>query len=138
MVKEKIHSLTERIKPTLRRTTEFLFERKPTFRGRLLVPVIIKYLYIILTITLLTHRGYVGEMNYGVNFNIWKELLATAVFIPVTYVQAKLPVPDRFMQLLMRFLFILYYVPLNSAFALNNKSFGFFFFSNLYFFLCVP
>lgn len=135
MMKEKARSLLDRVKPTVRRVTEFLFWREPSFTQRFCVPIIVKYLYILLTVVLLTNHGYVGNVTYQVNFNVWKELLASAVFLPVAYVQAKLPLPEHLLRLLMRFLFILYYIPLNSAFALNNTSFGFFLLSNLYFIL---
>ena len=135
MLKDKARSLIGRVRPTAKRVAEFLFWKEPSFAQRFCVPIIVKYVYILLTVVLLTNHGYVGNMTYQVNFNVWKELLATAVFLPMAYVQAKLPLPEHLLRLLMRFLFILYYIPLNSAFALNNTSFGFFLLSNLYFIL---
>lgn len=135
MAKEKIGSYFTRAKATLHRIADRLFLKESSFKQRFLVPVIVKVIYILLTILLLTYKEYVEGCTYGVQFNVWKELLATFVFLPAVYIHAKLPLTDSFSRLLMRFLLILYYIPLNSSFALNDTPFSFFWFSNIYFLL---
>jgi len=99
--------------------------------------LLIKYLYIFLTVMVLKGQYYYGSNGYHIDFIFWKEIIAfvgfslTAVFLLIFRVQ------DFFLGNLIRVLFVLYFIPVNSAFAINNASFGFFFLSHLYFLLLV-
>ncbi len=124
-----------RVKDGILRVCNRLVGKETPFWYRFATLTAIKYLYMILTVVVLTHHGYVGTRDYGVDFTFWKEIFGTAVFLPLTYLYLKLPIPNRFVRLLMHFLFIVYYIPINSAFSLCDTSFGYFFLSNIYFIL---
>lgn len=97
----------------------------------------LKYLYLILALLILKGEWYVGYGSYGIDFILWKELLSTAVFALVTMLHFRFEPRAYFPKVMIHVLFVLYYIPVNSAFALNNLGFGFFFLSNLYFVLLI-
>lgn len=112
-----------------------IFCRELPFAGQLLELAAIKYLYIFLVIFLLKDQYYQGHGSYGVDFVPWKECVAAVVFLAVAAIYLRFPIKGRFPQWIMHILFVLYYIPLNSAFALNDTTWGFFILSNLYFIL---
>lgn len=97
----------------------------------------IKYLYVILALLVLKDSWYVGSGSYEIDFVFWKELLASAVFLGITLVHLKFEPKAYFPKSLLHILYVLYYIPVNCSFALNNQSTGFFFLSNLYFLLLI-
>lgn len=94
---------------------------------------IIKYLYILLVIMVLNNLWYEGYGSYGVEFSILKETVASIVFFVVTYIYLSINITKTFVNITMRFLYVLYYIPLNSSFAINNLTWDYFVLSNLYF-----
>lgn len=103
------------------------------FRYQLLELFAIKYLYELLCIVILSDAWYTGYGSYGIHFVIWKELLASLAFATVAVLYLRLPPLNGFAGTVVHFLLILHYIPVNSAFAMNDTSFGFFALSNLYF-----
>lgn len=103
------------------------------FRYQLLELLAIKYLYELLCVVILSDAWYTGYGSYGIHFVIWKELLASLAFATVAVLYLRLPPLNGFAGTVVHFLLILHYIPVNSAFAMNDTSFGFFALSNLYF-----
>lgn len=103
------------------------------FQYQLLELFAIKYLYELLCIVILSDAWYIGYGSYGIHFVIWKELLASLAFATVAVLYLRLPPLNGFAGTVVHFLLILHYIPVNSAFAMNDTSFGFFALSNLYF-----
>ena len=95
--------------------------------------VVLKYLYILLSVVILKDLWYPGTGSYGVDFVFWKECVASLVYIVVSYGYVRLRIENTFLKAILLFLYVLYYMPLNSAFSITNASFGFFLQSNLYF-----
>lgn len=111
--------------------------RKLSSKEQLIELLIIKYFYMFLAVLVLDQVWYVGYGSYGIRFTIQKEIVASAVFIAVCILYQKLTSSDGFLKQLMQCLFILYYIPVNSAFSINNTSWGFFLLSNVYFVLII-
>ena len=116
---------------------EPLLEKKLTLRQQIGLLVAIKYLYMFLCVSILKDLWYVGYGSYGIDFCFWKEIIATSAFLLVVVQYFRREIRDVFADSLMYILLILYYIPLNSAFAINNESFLFFLCSNAYFWLLI-
>lgn len=93
----------------------------------------LKYLYIFLTVLILKDQWYVGYGSYGIDFVFWKEVLGTIVFVPICLLYMNTKITDSFVDDVLYFLLVIYYIPLNSAFSINNQPLLFFLSSNLYF-----
>ena len=132
-----IHSFSSSVLSKLKQLQDIVILREVSPLWQLVEFYIIKYLYVILSLLVLKDMWYPGSGGYGIDFIIWKELVASLVFGAVTCVYLCLRLKNRFIKTLMQILFILYYIPLNCAFALNNASWGFLFQSNLYFVLLI-
>lgn len=107
---------------------------KSMFRKTLLFWAI-KILYVFLTVYLLDGLWYTGYGSYGIDFVLLKELLGTVVFLFMALFFTSMQSKGTFIDSLMTMLFVLYYIPLNSAFSINNTDFLFFLKSNIYYFL---
>lgn len=121
----------------LRRFLDAITNRPVSPAQKLAELLVLKYLYIFLSVMILAPAWYHGPDGYHVNFIFWKELLSSVVFTAVAVFYLRSPIRDAFIKNLMLFLFVLYYIPLNSAYAINDQTFGFFLLSNLYFALLV-
>ncbi|MBQ0054848.1 MAG: hypothetical protein KBS54_01715 [Synergistaceae bacterium] len=103
----------------------------------------IKYLYVYLAIDILGKLWYSGTSGYQIDFNIHKEYVASVVFFVLSWLHIRLKSHNKFTDTVVHILFLLYFIPLNSAFALNNLSWEFFVYSSVYLFLvqfvvCIP
>lgn len=105
--------------------------------GRLLMLFAVKLLYVILTVNELGDLWYIGYGSYGVDFNAQREALGMVAFIFMSVFFVNMRPKGRFIDALMTMLFVIYYIPLNSAYSLNNTDVTFFIKSNIYFFLVV-
>lgn len=110
-----------------------IFHRKVSFAMMLLELVIIKVLYILLVVMLLKDQWYQGYGSYGVVFVPWKEIVAFIVFLAMVVLYLRHLPRGVFLKNVMQILFILYYIPINSAFSLNDAGWDFFLLSNLYY-----
>ena len=138
--KAKIDGFSDRIAPGV----NIAVDRINTILGKPVVPLkqialllAIKYLYIFLIVMILKDQWYIGYGSYGIDFKFWKEILGTIAFVAVSFIYMTTKIKDRFIDSVMYFLLVLYYIPLNSAFAINNQPFLFFLSSNMYFLLLV-
>lgn len=129
--------LPDKITDTLKRLTDRLFVRPLSLGARIGQMFAIKYLYLILALLVLKNGWYVGYGSYGIDFSLWKELLAAPVFLGMTLLHLRCEAKPFFPKTLVHILFVMYYIPLNCAFSLNNRSFVFFFLSHLYFALVI-
>lgn len=97
----------------------------------------IRYLYLLLALLVLKGQWYVGAGSYGIDFVFWKEFPALVGFLAVTLLHAHFEPKQYFVKITVHTLYVLYFIPLNCAFSLNNCSFGFFLLSSLYFALLI-
>ena len=97
--------------------------------------LIIKCLYDFLTVYVLQDLWYPGYGSYGIAYNPSKELVCVIFLLIMSGCFLAMKSKGTFLDSLMVMLFVLYYIPMNSSYAINNTSFSFFWKSNLYFFL---
>ena len=140
VLREKMLSASEKIgekaQPVVRLVNEWL-EKPVSLVRQMSILLAIKYLYMFLIVLILKDKWYIGYGSYGVDFKVWKEILGTIAFLGVSYVYLNARIKDRFVDCLLYFLFVLYYIPLNCAYAINNQPFLYFASSNLYFLLLI-
>ena len=112
-------------------------EWKPTPSTVFLGLLITKVLYILVTLRLLCGEVYSIGVPYNVGFNPVKELIACAIFLPLTFLFTRLKFRSQFASNVLYFLYIVYFIPINSAFSLNNTDYRFLMLSTLHFVLFV-
>lgn len=103
--------------------------------GRILMLFAIKLLYVFLTVNVLEDVWYVGYGSYGIDFNVQKEVLCIVFFFLMSAFFVNMRKKGGFIDALTTMLFVIYYIPLNSTYSINNADFSFFIKSNIYFFL---
>ncbi len=94
--------------------------------------VALKWVYTLLAVLNLQGTYYEGIGSYQIQFVFWKECLGTAAFVGLAFLHLRWPSPNKMLQVLLRCLFLLYFLPLNAAFALNNMDVPFFLLTSLY------
>ncbi|MBQ8830402.1 MAG: hypothetical protein IJ017_02240 [Oscillospiraceae bacterium] len=104
---------------------------------RVIIMLAIKYLYILLSVIILKDLWYVGSDGYNVSFVLWKEILGSIVFVLVSFFVLCKKFNGNLINSVITLLFILYYIPLNSAFSINNQPVVYFLLSNIYFILII-
>ena len=88
--------------------------------------IIIRILYTSLVFNQLNGQLYAKDVSYGIAFNFISEIWAMCVFLVLTFFYTIVRILNTFIQYLTDILFIIYFIPINSAFSLNNTSLGFF------------
>ncbi|NBH72627.1 hypothetical protein D3Z51_11460 [Clostridiaceae bacterium] len=104
---------------------------------KLILFLLIKWLYIYITISILYPLNYGLHQHYGINFNVVKEVIASVIFSMETIFFLVTKRKSEFEEILLYMLFIMYYIPLNSIASLVDASYEFLLFSNLFFFLII-
>ena len=99
--------------------------------------IIIRELYLFLTLYILKDLWYIGYGSYGIDFELKKELLGLLSFVLVSLYYLSIRKKGVFTDCVLRFLFIIYFIPLNCAYALNNMSLSFWAYSSLFYFLTI-
>lgn len=134
------HSRTinfERIKVSVVTKLQWLCDKtvrkQLTPRLQLAEMLVIKYFYMFLTVLILGNKWYQGYGSYGVVFALRKEFFSSAAFVAIWLLFHKISFSGSFLKQLTQCLFVLYYVPLNSAFSINDTSWSFFILSNSFF-----
>ncbi len=94
--------------------------------------IVIRILYLSLVFYNLDGQLYAEGVSYGIDFNPLKELFAISVFAVLSFLYIQIEFKNIFVQYLSHFLFIIYFIPMNSAFSLNNASLSFFITSTLF------
>lgn len=94
--------------------------------------LLVRWLYTLLAVLNLQGAYYQGIGSYQIDFVFWKECLGTVAFAALTFLHLRWPIQNKMLQVLMRCLFLLYFLPLNASFALNNMDLPFFLLTNLY------
>ena len=97
--------------------------------------IIIRYLYLILTNTILKDLWYTGSGSYGISFNLLKDVVAGLVFLLVSFYYLSIKKKSTFIDVFLELLFVLYFIPMNCAFALNDMNYLFLLLSSLYYLL---
>lgn len=113
-----------------------MISKELSISGQIIGVSIVKLLYVIATYIALHNQLYTLKVSYDVGFVFWKELCAFGLFIGEVYLIFKLPFISKFLSNLVFLLVIISYVPINSAFSLNDTTISFFLLTNLYF-LCL-
>ena len=105
--------------------------------SELIILILIRYLYLFLTVNILKDLWYIGSGKYGINFNIYKDILASIVFVFMTvYFCEKMGKnKSSFISMLLNILYVIYFIPLNTSFSVNNMSIAYFISSHVYLFL---
>lgn len=103
--------------------------------SRFFILVLIKILYDYLTVNILDNLWYTGFGSYGINFNWNKEFISFSVFIIFTVFLVRRFAENSFVNLFIYALYAVYYIPINSAYAINNTDISFFICSNVFVFL---
>lgn len=100
-----------------------------------LVLLIIRCLYCALTVIVLDGLWYSGSGGYHIYFNISKEVLALLVFIVQIYIYLSICIEGNFKKNFMNALLLLYFVPMNASFSINDLPYEYFVLTTIYFFL---
>lgn len=143
-MKKLVNKCVEKITSPLNATFTKVMERihaalgkSVTLSTKLATLLLIKYLYIFLVVMILKDQWYVGYGSYGIAFVLWKELLGSIVFLAICAVYMTINIEKTLTDTILYFLLVLSYIPVNSAFSINNQPFAFFISSNLYFLLII-
>lgn len=99
----------------------------------LIILILIRYLYLFLTVNVLKDLWYVGSGTYGIDFNINKDIIASITFLFITFYYVKYKNQSMFINVFLNIIYILYFIPLNASFSINNMSIMYYISSNLYF-----
>jgi hypothetical protein len=75
-----------------------------------------------LTFAVLKYREYVNNTGYGIYYVFWKDLIGWVFFLGVTWLYFKLKERGTFLSAVMHVLFILYYIPINAAYPIDDNS----------------
>lgn len=100
---------------------------------KVIIALIIKYMYMGITYAMLNNQLYTATTSYGIDFTIEKELLGSVVFLLITIYWNMLRRSDTFLDTFLTVLFYVSYIPINSAFSLNNAPVDFFVLTTLYY-----
>lgn len=93
----------------------------------------IRILYSILTVQNLSGRFYAGTGGYHIDFVGYKEAISLLVFLFVTVVYLNNRYTKHLAGLLGNLLYIIYYIPINASYSLNNTTTCYFILSNMFF-----
>lgn len=104
---------------------------------KLTIFLLVKWLYIYITISILYPLNYGLYQHYGINFNLSKEIIASAIFCVETVFFLFTKRKSEFEEIFLYMLYIMYYIPLNSIASLVDASYEFLLLSNVFFFLVI-
>lgn len=119
----------------LKKITSRLSDKVPPY-VYFLCWLLIKIVYDLSAVLILGKQYYVGYGSYGIDFSWTKELFS---FLPFTlmgfYFSCFSKKGSTFRSVALNVLFLIYYIPLNSSFAVHNESWMYCLLSNVYCFL---
>lgn len=95
--------------------------------------LIIRCVYIYSVVLILGKMYYPGTGSYRIDFNVQKELLALFIFVYTTLLYLLTKRQGNFKENILFFLYVLYYIPMNTAYSIHNLSLEFCLLSNFYF-----
>lgn len=105
---------------------------------QMIMLILIKGLYDVLAIKYLKTAWYRSIFSgYNVNFDIGRAVIGYPVFIIVSVIVININFKNKFLDTIKHLLFILYFLPINSSFYLQNPAVSFFVLSHLYFILLI-
>lgn len=99
--------------------------------------ILIKIIYDFLSYNILNNLWYQGYGSYGINFNLFKEIISICALIGISVIYSRFSKINRFSNVLIHTLFLIYYIPINSSFSLQNLPIQYFILVNLYFVLLI-
>lgn len=94
--------------------------------------LLIRDLYIFLTVDILERYWYPGTDSYGIDFDISKEIIASIVFIAISLIYVHREGKSTFQDALLHVIMVLYYIPMNASYSINNLPTEFFVLTNCY------
>lgn len=104
---------------------------------RLALLLIIRYFYVMLALQVLPVEvySYSSSGGFDINFNSAKEELSVALFLLFSILFLRLKQNNHFNYYLNVILFLIYYIPINVAFSVNNRDYGFCILTHLFYLL---
>lgn len=103
----------------------------------LLVCVIARFLYTYLTVTILDGLWYSGSGGYGIDYVFSKDLIEYCFFIFELMLVFGISRSDSFKDIVLNTLLLIYMVPLNASGAINNMSYEYIIFTNVFLLLII-
>lgn len=99
--------------------------------------ILIKILYVYLTVNILGGLWYQGYGSYGIDFNLQKEIIAIFCFIAMCVFYSRYNYESDLSTTLVHTLFLIYYIPVNSSYSIHNLPTVYFVEANIYFLLLI-
>lgn len=101
------------------------------------VILLIRILYSYLAVKVLDGLWYSGSGGYYIEFSLNKEIISIILFITLIYFYLRMKIESILKKTLLNVLVILYFIPLNASFSLNNLSYKYLILTSLYFLFIV-
>lgn len=102
--------------------------------GQVVCLFLIKVLYTYVTVITLAGLSYEGSIGgYYIAYNPNKDVVASLVMLVVAIYYSKRKFEYNTVSVVLHVLFIFYYIPINSAYAIHNLELDFFILSSIYF-----
>lgn len=99
---------------------------------------IVKYLYTYVTVITLDGLSYTGAIGgYYISYNPYKELVASVVMFIVAFYYSSIPTHFGLKSVVLHCMMFLYYIPINSAYAIHNLDASFLWLTTGHFFLII-
>lgn len=99
--------------------------------------LLIKILYDYLSVNILDGLWYQGYGSYAINYNPIKEIIGLLVMLIVSLIYVQYNKNANFITSLMHTLFLIYYIPMNSSYSIQDLPNIYFFEVNIYFLLLI-
>ena len=105
----------------------------------IIILLVIRTLYLFLTYKLLNNTWYIGRGSYDISFSVIKEIFAVLTYIVMTYyfVISQKIMYGQFPIILLNMLYLIYIMPVNCSFSLNNLTFGYFILTTIFEFMLI-
>ena len=108
-----------------------IVNRKIRFSDYILL-VLIRYIYLYLTFSILDGVWYKGYGSYGISFSLEHELISGFVYLITTFIYILRMREGSFTGILAHVLFCIYYVPLSCSYSLNELPLEYFVATTIY------
>lgn len=106
--------------------------------GQVVCFFLIKFLYTYVTVKTLDGLFYTGSIGgYNIDYNPGKDIAASLVMLIVAMYYSSRKFEYNTVSVVLHVLFIFFYIPINSAYAIHNLESDFFILSSIYFLLII-
>ena len=102
--------------------------------GQVICFLLIKLLYTYVTVVTLDGLSYSGSIGgYYIDYNLSKDMISYLVMLMIAIYYSRQKFEYNTVAVVLHVLFIFYYIPINSAYAIHNLESDFFVLSSIYF-----